>query len=628
MSNVNFPMPLVEAHEAGELVIFVGAGASIPWPSSLPSFVRLVETIRDESNLESEIGSLDGQQLEDVLGRIADRYGVDVHQRIHDLTSIGASRPSPVHQAIARLASASTIRVVTTNYDRHLSTSFAEIHVEIQEYCAPALPVGNSFTGVVYIHGRLGQDPSTLVATDEDFGHAYLTDAWAARFLDRMFPSNPVLFVGYSHKDTIMKYLARGLGGRSAKRYVLTDEPNSDLWVQLGITPIHSTHADLAPALHDWAARASGGLLGHRARVKALVANQDPTPVPETMSYLETIIANKSTVRFFTEHARGVLWLQWAAGRPEFATLFHPVRDVDPSITWELARWLAQNYITDDELSDTALQIIAEAQAAPGPDLLFEISRCLAGQGWPLAERQRRWLLVVTESPNNMHTSSLLGSLLSETSLADDPNTALFLLDYLSEPRIKPRHTYFSGTFEPVGHVHDATLREIWRQVFSPGLEIYAGRFLDIADRHLRRADLQLTIASESDRLRPSHFRTAIAIVEVHGLDGPLGFLADVARECIDHLVAQKDPEGLRRLDAWAASDVSLLQRLAVHGYNSRTDINASEKLDWLHGTGFVDKYELRSEVHHLVAANVGSAESETVERLVEEIVRHVESTK
>ncbi len=67
---------------------------------------------------------------------------------------------------------------------------------------------------MVYLHGRLDQEHHRLIVTDEDFGKAYLTDAWAARFLDRMFGEYPVLFfVGYSHNDTIMKYLARGLGG-------------------------------------------------------------------------------------------------------------------------------------------------------------------------------------------------------------------------------------------------------------------------------------------------------------------------------------------------------------------------------------------------------------------------------
>ncbi len=39
--------------------------------------------------------------------------------------------------------------------------------------------------------------------------------------------------------------------------------------------------------------------------------------------------------------------------------------------------------------------------------------------------------------------------------------------------------------------------------------------------------------------------------------------------------------------------------------------------LDWLHRTGFLDEYELRSEVYRLVAVINGSANSETVDRLM-----------
>jgi hypothetical protein len=43
------------AQEAGQLVIFVGAGGSIGHPSDLPSFGRLTEIIRDESELNDVI---------------------------------------------------------------------------------------------------------------------------------------------------------------------------------------------------------------------------------------------------------------------------------------------------------------------------------------------------------------------------------------------------------------------------------------------------------------------------------------------------------------------------------------------------------------------------------------------
>jgi NAD-dependent SIR2 family protein deacetylase len=120
MGGVEIPAPLIDAHESGELVIFVGAGASIPWPSSLPGFKSLVQTICDQSNLNAVI-KVEDHRLDENLSEIQDR-GVAVHQRVAELTDKPGSRPSSVHKAIIKLASAKTPRIITTNYDRHLST--------------------------------------------------------------------------------------------------------------------------------------------------------------------------------------------------------------------------------------------------------------------------------------------------------------------------------------------------------------------------------------------------------------------------------------------------------------------------------------------------------------------------
>jgi hypothetical protein len=60
-----------------------------------------------------------------------------------------------------------------------------------------------------------------MVLTDRDFGRAYLTEGWARRFVLELFLKYTVLFVGYSHNDPVMQYLARGLppGDSNKKRY-------------------------------------------------------------------------------------------------------------------------------------------------------------------------------------------------------------------------------------------------------------------------------------------------------------------------------------------------------------------------------------------------------------------------
>jgi len=125
-----------------------------------------------------------------------------------------------------------------------------------------------------------------LIVTDADFGRAYLRDAWAARFLERMFSSFTVLFVGYSHGDIVMRYLARSLG-RQSNRYVLTPKPDASDWRQLNIVPVAyevkgSSHAALTKGLGKWARLLSMGLLDHRQRIAQLVV-APPSEVPESI---------------------------------------------------------------------------------------------------------------------------------------------------------------------------------------------------------------------------------------------------------------------------------------------------------------------------------------------------------
>ncbi|MEV5896860.1 SIR2 family protein [Nonomuraea fuscirosea] len=256
---VDFPAALIEAHRAGKLVIFVGAGASRDAPSNLPDFLTLARSIADEAQVE--LADQHKAHLDVFLGRISDRQ-FDVHRRVASHIGIPTSRPNRLHAALVDLAVAGgAVRIVTTNYDRHLSEALRGRDLVIDEYAGPALPMGDGFTGVVYLHGSLNQDARRLVVTDSDFGRAYLRDAWAARFLERMFSTYTVLFVGYSHGDVVMRYLARALGP-GASRYVLTSEPEAADWRSLGLRPIgypvvDRSHAALAEAVEGWASLVS-----------------------------------------------------------------------------------------------------------------------------------------------------------------------------------------------------------------------------------------------------------------------------------------------------------------------------------------------------------------------------------
>ena len=157
------------------------------------------------------------------------------------------------------------------------------------------------------------------------------------------------MFIGYSHNDIVMKYLARGLPPKT-ERFALTHEPDDPKWNDLRITaigyPPDNEHLALHEALEVWAARLEMTSLDHRSRVREIVSGGPPkTPVEH--DYLASAIATPVGVRAFAEFARGAEWLAWAETQQAFAAMFEPGSQL-PDETRELVYWFARRFVEDD----------------------------------------------------------------------------------------------------------------------------------------------------------------------------------------------------------------------------------------------------------------------------------------
>ena len=107
--------------------------------------------------------------------------------------------------------------------------------------------------------------------TAADFGRAYLTERWAARFVTEVFREFTVVFVGYSVGDPVMSYMVdalaaeRSKGARFATAYAFADEDGTlsdkrkvqDGWRAKNVEPIlydmQDGHVLLADTLIEWA---------------------------------------------------------------------------------------------------------------------------------------------------------------------------------------------------------------------------------------------------------------------------------------------------------------------------------------------------------------------------------------
>jgi hypothetical protein len=618
--DVDLPNELVEAHRDGNLVLFVGAGASVDAPSGLPLFVALARSIAQESSqLFTEV---DERQPDRFLGDLPPSF--DVHRRVSAIVDPPQSLPNKLHRTIIELANAGpTIRIVTTNYDRHLSTAATDLLGNPPPaYFAPALPMGDDFEGIVYLHGSVEREPRHLVVTDEDFGRAYLIDAWASQFLRRMFDRYTVLFIGYSHEDVVMSYLARGLPRRSL-RFAFDFTSDTSKWTRLNIRPIvypgtATDHRALRKAVEGWSQRSNMGLLDHRQRIFEL-ADAEPPQEPVDATYLEEVINETSTVGFFTERARGLPWLIWLEQQPVFREVFARGNLSEPSRL--LAWWYVENLVLDPQLSQSALATVQRMGSTFSDELWSVLSRRISAIASHSPSMFSKWVMILVDTAPRWFPNDL-EHVLTSCSWEANRETLLLLFQHLTTPRFKldpPFPSYFSAddpeSTETVraGLVFPGSeywLSDAWTNMRESVLEDASPEIANIAEENIRRC--YTILASVNDWTRTwdplSYGRSAI---EPHPQDSfrePIDVVIDMARDALEYLMIRDKDAADALIRGWGNSQLGLLRRLSTHGWRLRSDRSFDDKIRWVLNGDLLYDFETKHEVFLLLAASVREA--------------------
>jgi hypothetical protein len=303
----------LHAHEEGRLVFFCGAGVS--YPAGLPGYEKLVQQIyklNETTFSEIERGAFDRGQYDASLDLLERRYP---GQRMAIRSKLGeALKPKSrrkgafdTHAALLHLSRSrdGAFRLVTTNFDHNFHKAAKRLGQKFQSYTAPMLPIpkNSRWDGLVFLHGLLPEKPNDtalnrLVLTSGDFGLAYLTERWAARFVSELFRNYVVCFVGYSIEDPVLRYMMdalaadRMLGEVTQQAWALGDcEPGQEHiktteWKAKGVTPIlysvpvgSNDHSALHRTLQTWAKTYRDGVQGKEAIVvqHALARPQEST---------------------------------------------------------------------------------------------------------------------------------------------------------------------------------------------------------------------------------------------------------------------------------------------------------------------------------------------------------------
>jgi len=626
--DVDLPQVVIDAQKRGELALFAGAGVSMDAPSSYPNFLDLA------TELGGTAYAIEEHELIDrYLGRLVEK-GIPIHERVKTRLSDPASRSNHVHESIIRLfGSADTIRIVTTNFDDHFRGAAQTVYgVAPEVYRAPALPLGDDFKGIVHLHGSVLDDAKKLVLTDADFGRAYLTQGWARRFVQQLFSKFVVLFVGYSHQDLPLLYLARGISAAEdgPGRYAITPPENDTFWVNLGIKPVHypprvaplAKHGALGDCLATWAEIANLGSLGTEARIKVLVTSDRPLSLEED-DFLKQALLDLSTLRYFTRHAKDPRWLEWISEHAEFSAIFVPGAALNER-SGVLAFWFAEEFAIPH--FTVALELVRRKNQTLSPALWHSVAQRFhahATAGDPL----RLWVPILLETmPTNGH-SDFLAYMIDHCAVPGDEQTILLLFRALSAPKLKLKRRFFppedgkpaapDAEVEPISHDH--TMGRAYRSKIQLHLDVFAKGIALIVTTTFEEANgLLVMYGKAGPKWDPiSMSRGSVTSGAQDFLHNGFSVLIDAGVDVLRWANEHDSKFAFSLIGQWIESGSLILQRLAISGIAEYPSLTSEEKLTWAISNRLVENVGLKNETFALLAAvYAGSGEQVRTEFL------------
>ena len=599
ISGIRFPKQIIDALSHDRLVVFAGAGVSAAAPACLPGFGALAKAIARGSG--EGIG--DDEPEDQFLGRLHHR-GQRVHERAKEEILSRNSRPTALHRSLLQLfGEQSAVRLVTTNFD----TLFEDAAEKLFEtapaiYSAPALPLGSEFSGIIHVHGSTEHEQD-MVLTDSDFGRAYLTEGWARRFLVEMFRSYSILFVGYSHNDTVMRYLARALPTET-RRFALTPESEVDRWRIFNISAIaysmpgDDDHRALNEGISGLVTHVSRGVFDWQRDIHE-IASRPPPPDEETSDLIFETLSEPARIHFFTDAAHHSEWIDWLDDHGLLSDLFETGSGLLKDVDLRLANWLADRFAFVHPVD--LMNFLSKHSLHLHPSFWHILANKVGLEQEETLPRDTlsRWVSLLLASapslsqyPWTSSTLSHLGERCADANLPDSlieiftqmvsiDLTVRSLLPFMRAEGLDDSLALLPTVETGVDHLG---LSDLWTKKLKPRIDELAETLLEVTVQALE-AQHRTLVAWQSDDSLWDAASSGRSAIEPHGQDDfpePTDAVIDIARDCLEYLASERPVVALHWCEILVRKNAHLLRRLAVHTLPRRNDLSADEKAEWL----------------------------------------------
>ena len=632
LANVDFPKPLLDALRDNNLVVFAGAGVSMGKPACLPNFCSLTKVIAERSNKVRD----EKENLEQFLGRLHDD-GVEIYDIAKKVLSPEGLKPTSLHQDLLRLYHKDgPVHLVTTNFDILFEEAAGGLFNDTPPvFCAPALPLGRKFNGIVHVHGSIA-NADEMILTDTDFGRAYLNEGWARRFLVELYNNFTILFVGYSHSDTVMNYLVRALPPQreGLQRYALVRKSIADhrRWKHLKIETIpypqydENDHSELDKAISKLADYVRRGMVGWQREISA-IADKPPQELnEEDEGIIAHALEDETKTEFFTKSASHPDWIEWLDKRGRLTPLFGTgqLQHSDRNLSW----WLVNRYLENHP--KLMFLLISRHRTRLHPTFWEHIARKIGSSDETLSDTAMlsQWIALLLstapedgETPDGSYvfTSNLLAMIAQRCIPYKMIEEVLLIFDAMIRSRllIEENHYLPRGETEEDLEIREAfqisldvplvgeydELNKVWEERLRPNLPKIAQRLLERVIRCLENQYFFHRTLGRATRLleRASTLRSAIESHDQNVRGHDTDVVIDVARECLDWLATHEPNVAAQWCNRLAKSDSPLQRRLAVHSLSKRKDLTPDKKIQWLLENIDLHEYSIHHEVYQAV---------------------------
>lgn len=645
INDIELPEKLLNSLENNQLVIFAGSGVSKGSPSNFPLFEGLVNSIKDKSG--SELKRKENESPDSYLGRL--KYqDIAVHKITRDIFCDTSSEPNELHRNIIKLfENENSIKLVTTNFDPHFTTAFKDVYgEEIQPYYAPALPRGEDFTGLVYLHGAVEVDDSrtNLILTDEDFGQAYFTQGFAREFAIKLFETYNVLFIGYSLNDVVMRYLTRGMPNKK-DHFALIENGNRKEIEELGITPIlypnNNNHEDLYVLIDKLVNYREMDFFDHRNRLLDIADKEFGQVGKDEFNYLETAVELNNNLEIFLDKIESDCWLDWFYNNEYLDDLFN----IDKRLTYNkllFAKWISNKFLVKN--TNQVLEILNNENEELNPNFAHELLLKLSKNSETLSKNNLGYLIIILE--NNLKSNNLirnifvdiLSNIIDHNSKGDYDPIIINIFEYILKIKLETQNRP-AFTFDK----HNEMNWELQSKIILELDEYNCNRLLELMEKIISNRSYNLILFLKN--IIKNKLEKAFNLLSASGAAdkkySSLSFMIDnikeiskadnkynktnlfvlLGRNMLEY-IKREDPKHLITvLNDCIKSNSHLIQRLSIYMMNRVDDYSFDKKINWILNNSLLYSPMLNDELYDLIKECYKKSDSKSRKRLLENVI-------